>query len=108
MLRGNFFPLKLRNVQGNLKLLNFAKKKLRSIALSKDKFSCNALSIITDNERKMEKMNKLLKEEEHDLLVYGCCAHWMNLLGSQITLPEIMKLVVEVQNFFHNHHLPSA
>ena len=82
---------------GLSKTAEFCKEKVkRSIALAKDTFSCNILSVITDNERKMEKILQLLKEEEHDLLVYGCCAHWMNLLGSEITPPEIMKHVVKV------------
>ena len=48
----------------------------------------------------MEKMHQLLKEEEHDCLVYLCYAHWMSVLGSKITPPETMKHVMEVQNIF--------
>ena len=55
----------------------------------------------------MEKTHQLLKEEKHDLLICGCCAHWINLLGSEIIPLEIMEHVVEAQKYFHNHHLPN-
>lgn len=50
----------------------------------------------------------LIHEEDRNLLVYGCNAHLLNLLGQDITPSSVMKHVVEVQKYFRNHHQPSA
>ena len=56
----------------------------------------------------MEKMRAALQEDDPDLTVYGCSAHWLNLLGLDLTSQSVMKHVVEVQKYFRNHHKPCA
>jgi hypothetical protein len=56
----------------------------------------------------MEKMRSALKEDDPDLLVYGCSSHMLNLLGGDITPASISKHVAEIQKYFRNHHKPCA
>jgi hypothetical protein len=72
------------------------------------KYGCKVRSIVTDNEKKMEKMKSLLQQDDDQLIVYGCSSHWLNLLGQELTPQLIMKHVVEVQKYFRNHHQPSG
>jgi len=68
------------------------------------KYGCKVRSIVTDNEKKMGKMKRMLQEDDDQLIVYGCSSHWLNLLGQQVTPSQIMKHIVEVQKYFRNHH----
>ncbi|KAK2152805.1 hypothetical protein LSH36_317g01013 [Paralvinella palmiformis] len=43
----------------------------------------------------MKKMRKDLLKQNSDLIMYGCSAHWLHLLGM-------------VQKYFRNHHKPQA
>lgn len=81
---------------------------LESKALAKNMYNCNVSKLVTDNAKNMEKMREDLKEQDPDLIAYGCGSHVANLLGQDITPPNIMKHVVEVQKYFRNHHLPAA
>ena len=58
--------------------------------------------------KKMEKMKRMLQEDDDQLIVYGCSSHWLNLLGQELTPSLIMKHVVEVTKYFRNHHQPAA
>ena len=53
---------------------------------------------------------ELKYESENSCLIsYGCAAHWLNLLGQDIThLTLIIKHKVEVHKYFRNHYAPSA
>lgn len=56
----------------------------------------------------MEKMRKDLLEQDSDLIVYGCSAHWLQLLGRDCTPSAITKHITVVQKYFRNHHKPQA
>ncbi|KAK2152368.1 hypothetical protein LSH36_330g03026 [Paralvinella palmiformis] len=56
----------------------------------------------------MERMRAALQQDDPDLTVYGCSAHWLNLLGQDLTTQSVMKHIVEVQKYFRNHHKPCA
>lgn len=43
----------------------------------------------------MEKMHKALEVGDDVLITYGCLAHWMNLLGQDVTPTQIVKHVVQ-------------
>ena len=59
--------------------------------------------------KKMRQDLGLKYEGENSCLIsYGCAAHWLNLLGQDITPKTIIKHVVEVHKYFRNHHAPSA
>ena len=49
-----------------------------------------------------------LKADDPELNVYGCSAHWLNLLGEEITPSSIMKHINEISKYFRNHHAPCA
>ena len=38
------------------------------------------------------------------MLALGCSAHYMALLGKEISPNNVMKYVVEIQKFFQNHY----
>lgn len=77
-----------------------------TIQYAKTKYNCTVKSIVTDNAKNMEKMRDGLKADDNDLIVYGCSAHWLNLLGQDITPDTLIKHVVEIQKYFRNHHKP--
>jgi hypothetical protein len=79
-----------------------------SINTAKVEFNCTVQSIVTDNARNMEKMRQALHEEDNSLVVFGCSAHLLNLLGEDITPASIMKHIKEVNKYFRNHHKPCA
>lgn len=79
-----------------------------TMAEIEQKYECKVRSIVTDNEKKMQKMKTLLQQDDDQLIVYGCSSHWLNLLGQELTPSTIMKHVVEVQKYFRNHHQPSG
>ena len=41
--------------------------------------------ICTDNAKNMERLRAALQQVDPDLTVYGCSAHWLNLLGQYLT-----------------------
>lgn len=81
---------------------------LESIQKAKDEFNCDVKGVVTDNARSMEKMRKDLLEQDSDLIVYGCSAHWLQLLGRDCTPSAITKHITVVQKYFRNHHKPQA
>jgi len=42
------------------------------------------------------------------LYVYGCAAHYLNLVEKEVSPRTVLSKVVEVQKYFRNHHLPQA
>nr|XP_047134881.1 uncharacterized protein LOC124812377 isoform X2 [Hydra vulgaris] len=54
----------------------------------------------------MKKMRDSIKETYPNLLTYGCSAHYLNLLEKEVTHPDVIKHVVEVQKYFRNTHQP--
>ena len=79
-----------------------------TIQCAKEKYECDAKSIVTDNAKNMEKMRKELEDDDPSLIVFGCLSHWLNLLGQDITPSGVLKHIIEIQKFFRNHHLPAA
>ena len=56
----------------------------------------------------MEAMRRNLKDDDPSLTVYGCPAHWLNLLRQDITTTQVINQVVEINKYFRNHHIPGA
>ena len=79
-----------------------------SIKGAAEQFQCKVTGVVTDNEKKMVAMKQNLVETDPELTVYGCSAHWLNLLGQDVTPPQIINQVVEVNKYFRNHHVPGA
>lgn len=82
------------------------------IGIAKEKYDCEVKSIVSDNAKNMEKMRCQLEEKSESegstLITYGCAAHWLNLLGQDITPSSITKHVTDIHKYFRNHHAPGA
>ena len=78
------------------------------IAKAKEDFHCDVKAVVTDNAKVMEKGKECLYNEDNILLVHGCNAHYLNLLGKDITQVQIIQNIVINQKYFPNHHIPSA
>lgn len=90
------------------KTAEYLTEKCRSIITNvQNKFQCKIKSVVSDNAKNMEKMRQAL-EDKDKVITYGCSAHWLNLLGEDITPSTIIKHVIEVQKYFRNHHAPAA
>lgn len=72
----------------------------------KTNYDKNVFALVTDNEKKMVKVREILKEKFPDLVTYGCSAHYLNLVETDVTPRTVLAQVVEVQKFFRNHHQP--
>ena len=81
---------------------------LESIKKAKDEFNCDVKGVVTDNARSMEKMRKDLLEQDSDLIVYGCSAHWLQLFGRDCIPSATTKHITVVQTYFRNHHKHQA
>ena len=60
--------------------------------------------VCTDNEAKMKSLRQLVKRSYPDILVYGCGAHYANLLEEDVNNTQVLKHVVEIQKYFRNVH----
>ena len=45
---------------------------------------------------------------EHEVISYGCSAHYLNLLAKDIQISGVKEHVVQVNKYFRNGHLPAA
>ena len=73
-----------------------------SITSGEEKFGCEVIGFVSD-ENKMKKVRQLLQEWGPTLIVYGCSAHYLNLVENVATPPTIKNQLVEVQKYFRNH-----
>ena len=71
-----------------------------SLQQSLDLLNCQVKALVTDNEKKMEAMRKIIQEKNPEIVVYGCSSHWLNLLGQDITPSQISAQVVEINKYF--------
>lgn len=80
---------------------DFAETAIKEI---QEKFGKDIFAVCSDNERKMIAMRNNLKSNHPELLTYGCSSHMLNLCAKDITPPNIMKHIIEVQKYFRNKH----
>ena len=73
-----------------------------------EQYQCTVTGVVTDNEKKMVAMKQNLHDSNPELTVYGCSAHWLNLLGQYITPAQVINQVVEINKYFRNHHIPGS
>lgn len=64
----------------------------KSIKIADWEIWCKSMSVVIDNESKINKLRQLLLKER--IIVYGCGVHWMNLLAQRIIPISITKLIV--------------
>lgn len=70
----------------------------------KRNFGKTVFAVCTDNENKMKRLRELVKEKYPEIVVYGCAAHYANLLEHDVSNSNIMKHIIEVQKYFRNNH----
>ena len=70
---------------------------LNSKTQAEEEFKCRTVGIVTDNEKKTESMRRKIIEFDNTLVTYGCSSHLLNLLGQDITPPNIMSQVKSKQ-----------
>lgn len=80
-----------------------------SIKLLEEKYSTTVIAFVSDNEAKMCKVRSVLEEWhcKDAFFMYGCSAHYTNLVESMATPPQLIAKIIEVNKFFHNHHQPN-
>lgn len=97
------------NTGSNRKTAEYcAEKAQEAIRKVEQQYGAIVVGFCSDNEAKMVKMRQLLMETNPTLHAYGCAAHYMNLLGNDITVSAIINNVVEISKYFRNHHVPAA
>jgi hypothetical protein len=80
-----------------------------SILSAEAKYGCRVVGFVSDNEAKMVKVRKILQEwRGPEFMVYGCSAHYVNLIESDATPSVIKSRLMEIQKFFRNHQKPAA
>ena len=81
----------------------------QSILSAEARYGCTVVGFVSDNEAKMVKVRKILQEwRGPEFMVYGCSAHYVNLLESSATPLTIKSRLMEIQKFFRNHQKPAA
>ncbi|KAK2151123.1 hypothetical protein LSH36_375g06020 [Paralvinella palmiformis] len=58
-------------------------------------YKCPVTGMVTDNEKKLETMSNNLNEHDQNLIVYGCSAHWLNIL-EDFTPSTVISEFVEI------------
>ena len=71
-----------------------------AMTLAEEDYGCKVTGTVSDNEKKVEVMKQNLKEADPNLTVYSCSAHWLNLLGQDITPSQVINQVIEVNKYF--------
>lgn len=80
-----------------------------SIKKCEAEFQCVVRSLVTDNTSNVEKMRRLLDENEDlDIITYGCAAHILNLLANDISYPNVKEQVLQIIKHFRNNHFAGA
>ena len=77
-----------------------------NIQMLQTKFNKEVFAVVTDNENKMVKMKELIKRKYPNVITYGCSAHFINLMEKEVSHPDVLKHIVEVQKFFRYTHQP--
>uniref|UniRef100_A0A1X7VPL6 DUF659 domain-containing protein n=1 Tax=Amphimedon queenslandica TaxID=400682 RepID=A0A1X7VPL6_AMPQE len=87
-------------------LLTIAKN---AIVESQDTFGCQVRSVVTDNAANVAKMRtELQKEDNLNVITYGCSAHLLNLLAKDLSIPGIKDHVVTVVKYFKYVYFANA
>ena len=47
-------------------------------------------------------------DNDYDIIVYGCSAHILNLLSSDVQIPGVHEQIITVIKYFRNKQLPAS
>lgn len=99
------YLLNVRDTGANKKTAEFCYTLIdEAITEIKAKFGKDVFAVVTDNEAKMKKMRELVELRHPDIIVYGCSAHYANLLEESVTTADVMKHIVAIHKYFRNVH----
>ena len=99
------YLLNVKDTGSNKKTAEYCFELLdEAISEIKDKYDKSVFGICTDNEAKMKKLRNLVKQKYPQVVVYGCSAHYANLLEDDVTNSQVMKHLIEIQKYFRNVH----
>jgi len=79
-----------------------------AIKIAETIYECVVVGAGTDNCETMNSMRRQFAQKYPEINVFGCESHIFNLLGQDLTPPDLIKNVVSVQKFFRSHHFESA
>ncbi|QQP32422.1 Uncharacterized protein FKW44_024730, partial [Caligus rogercresseyi] len=80
-----------------------------SILNAEEKYGCQIVGFVSDNEPKMVLIRSLLEEwRGKSFIAYGCSAHYLNLIQIDATPSVIKNHLIEVQKYFRNHQPVAA
>lgn len=107
--RGQIFPHDFVHTGSNEKSSQYCFELAKKLIIKAETtYQCKVVGFISDNENKMLLVRKLLQEWRPDFIVYGCSAHYLNLVQKSATPPTVMSKIISVQKHFLNHHKPLA
>lgn len=90
---------------------NLEEMAISSIKKCLSDMQCSIRSVVTDNAANVNKMRDLLnKNDEFDLITYGCSAHVLNLLANDIAMayPGVKEHLLEIIKYFRNNQFANA
>lgn len=107
---GESFLVKTIDTSGNAHTSEYLKTiALEAIEETEKLFDAKVTSFVTDNTGNVAKMRRLLEENPtRSIIQYGCSAHILHLLASDVQIPGILEQIVKVIKYFRNTHLPAA
>lgn len=108
---GESFLVKTIDTSGNAHTAEYLKRiAMEAIEETRNLFAAKVTSFVTDNTGNVKKMRRLLEEEipSNDIIQYGCSAHILHLLASDIQIPGLLEQILKVIKYFRNTHLPAA
>lgn len=80
-----------------------------AIISAEAKYGCKVIGFVSDSEAKMVKVRENLQAwRGEEFIVYGCSAHYVNLIQTSATPSAVKGHLMEVQKFFRNHQKPAA
>lgn len=72
-------------------------------------FNCSVRSFVTDNAKNVKGMRQELdKDNQLDLLTYGCSAHLLNLLAQDLKTDDVKEHIVYIVKYFRNNHFANS
>lgn len=80
-----------------------------SILAAEEKYGCVVIGFVSDSEAKMVNVRKNLMDwRGQEFIVYGCSAHYVNLVQNTATPPALKSRILDIQKYFRNHQKPAA
>jgi len=106
---GKTFPLDYREVGSDKKTADYCFQMAKqSIETAENDYNTCVIGFVCDNEAKMKAVWQSLQEWRPQLVVFGCSAHYLNLVETVATPHHIMGPIVKINRFFREHHQPAG